>query len=82
MDGVQMAHYGAEGMTYSHGPFGWVFGLILIALVIAVIVRLVRGGGCCHHRNRNQALDILSERFARGEIDASEYEERKATLKK
>ena len=81
MNPTQYAHYGADGMSYAHGPFGWVFGLIVIALIIFVIVRMVRGGGCCHHRNRNAALDVLAERFARGEIDATEYEERRKTLK-
>jgi putative membrane protein len=48
----------------------------VIALGVWVALRLARP------RPANSALDILNERFARGEIDQAEYETRKAALRK
>jgi len=45
----------------------------LIALVVWAILRLTRRGA-------DNALGILKERFARGEIDQQEYEQRKKAL--
>jgi putative membrane protein len=83
-------HYG----YYSSSNFGiWGFLLsglwhiLLLALIIWFIVWLLRG----HHRGRrwggmpgmwqsHSALQILNERYAKGEISKEEYEERKKTL--
>lgn len=46
----------------------------LIALVVWAVRRLSRS------RTPDNALAILKERFARGEIDQQEYEKRKAAL--
>ncbi|MCE3272727.1 MAG: hypothetical protein K0S57_3124 [Ramlibacter sp.] len=66
------------------GGWGW-FGLLHLAwwlLLIAGAVLLVRalagGGWGARH---DSALQILRERFARGEIDAAEYAERRKQLK-
>jgi putative membrane protein len=48
----------------------------LIALVIWVVRRFSAS------RQPDKALSILNERFARGEIDQQEYEQRKTTLLK
>lgn len=64
--------------------WGW-FGLLHLAwwlLLIAGAVLLVRalsGGGW--GTRHDSALQILRERFARGEIDAAEYAERREQLK-
>jgi putative membrane protein len=52
--------------------------------LIAVVVLLVRGRGSGEEdrpapRGRS-AREILDERFARGEIDRDEYEDRRAAL--
>jgi putative membrane protein len=64
-------------------------GLMMIAFwggIIVLIVLAVRwlGGGGSAHRNRptegRSALDILRERYARGEVDHDEFERRKQLL--
>ena len=50
--------------------------LFFVALCIGMIVFMMRG----HGGRRNYALDILKERFARGEITKAEYEERRRVL--
>jgi putative membrane protein len=59
--------------------------ILIIGGVIAVVMLLLRAGRTDIPRtwpdNRRQtAFDILRERFARGEIDRHEYEERKGLL--
>jgi putative membrane protein len=67
--------------------FGPLFMILVLALVIAVVVLLVRWlGGPWQGAAPSQAppvrtpLDILKERFARGEIDKAEFEERRRVL--
>lgn len=54
-----------------------------IILVIVFAVRAISGGspqGAPPAASRNKALEILQERFARGEIDKDDFEERKRLL--
>lgn len=83
-------------MYYGHphmwgGDWGWggmflgpLFGLLFIAAVAVAIVFVVRAvsgdSGHAPRSGRSSALDILDERFARGEIDKDEYEDRKRSL--
>ncbi len=71
--------------------FGWIFGFVFWVLVIVFIVSIVkwvRRGGPEGRRNnfrcgrfwRNSALSILEERYAKGEIDKKEFEEKKKDL--
>lgn len=66
------------------GGFGWVFMILFWGLVIWGIVSLVRGDfGNDNHRNRStekSPLDILKERYAKGEINKEEFEEKKKDL--
>ena len=57
--------------------FGPLVMLFFVALCIGTIVFMMRGG---YGGRSNYALDILKERFARGEITKAEYEERRRVL--
>ena len=64
------------------GPMMMFVMLIVVVLVIVLIVRwlapgIVSGGNCHQHQS---AVHILEERFARGEIDKAEFDERKKAL--
>ena len=55
----------------------------LIVLVASIIVRFVRPLGRASEPtapSRDSAMDVLRERYARGEIDAAEFEERRRLL--
>lgn len=54
-------------------------GLVLLVVLAARWLGGSSSGRASRHDGRN-ALDILEERFARGEIDKKEFEERKRTL--
>jgi len=69
--------------------FGWIFMLIFWGLIIWAIFALVRGvsgHGCCgfghdgQGRGEKPPLDILKERYAKGEIDKDEFEAKKKDL--
>ena len=65
--------------------FGPLFMILFLAAVMIAAVILIRGlvgpwsGPVSSHRSlaRRTPLDILRERFARGEIDKEEFEERR-----
>ena len=78
---------------WNEGWHGWFIGPVMMILILAVVVTLViflvRWLGSTsqgHGANRHGAfgktpLDILDERFARGEINPEEYRERRNTLR-
>lgn len=78
--------WGYDG--YGWGGFGMGIGMFLFwGLIIAVIVLLARGFGSQRRGSEPRlrektALDILGERYARGEIDKSEFEEKRSGLQK
>lgn len=51
-----------------------------IVLVIALIFFFVIYSRQSNQRRNKSALDILNERYARGEIDEEEYEKKKKNL--
>lgn len=70
--------------------WGWGWGMLVMAifwiLIIATVVLVLRWlldqfkpGGTIPQREES-ALDILKKRYARGEIDKAEFEEKKKDL--
>lgn len=63
------------------GAFHMLLWWVLIIVGIAVLLKWLFGGSSRQERAReNSALDILKERYARGEIGKEEFEERKRGL--
>ena len=59
------------------GPLLWI---IVIFGLVALFTRFGLWGHRGYHRRPGGALDILEERFARGEIDKAEFEEKRKAL--
>lgn len=62
------------------GPWGWIVMVAFWIAVIVLVVWAVRSAATTGRPDPDQALRILDERFARGEIDQQEYEERRRIL--
>ena len=69
--------------------FGPLFVLVMVAFCVIMMAVMMRGGmmhGMTHgmhgqRRGSGGALDILNERYARGEINKADYDERRRVLK-
>jgi len=87
--------YGMLGDWGSWGwlwPFHFIIPLLFLALIITVVVLAVRyvigrgdnpmGPGMMGHgrERRSSGLDVLEERYARGEINRDEYLEKKRDI--
>ena len=76
--------WGYDGFGFGGGAMG--IGMLLFwGLIIAAIVVLARGfgarsGGGEPKLREKTPLDILGERYARGEIDKAEFEEKRRDL--
>ena len=70
-------------MGYSGwGGFGWIFMIVFWVLIILGVVALVRYLGRSGQQQEHRTpLDILKERYARGEINKKEFEEKKKDLR-
>lgn len=66
------------GMIF--GPIMMIIFLVVAVLIIAWVLHAVGLGWQSDSQRGNDPLDTLKHRFARGEIDRAEYEERKKAL--
>lgn len=60
--------------------FGMLIPLILIAAVVYAVIRLSGHNHTGYGKNYDNSLDILNERFAKGEIGEEEYKQKKALI--
>jgi putative membrane protein len=90
---AQAQSYGGPGMMGGwgyggyggFGGFGMIVWLIILIAIIAGVVWLVRmivtpGGTPAASARRSPALDVLEERYARGEINRDEYLQKKGDM--
>lgn len=72
-----MMHYGYHGYM---GLFGVFWTVIFWVAVIWMIVWLVRKGSGWHHMGGPDSLEILKQRYAKGEITKKQFEEMKKEI--
>ena len=65
--------YGFGGQGWGMG-FGWLFGIIVLFFFIRIISKTISPA---HLSGQKSALDILKERYTRGEISKEEFKEKK-----
>ena len=61
---------------FGHG-FGLIFWFIIIAAIVVLITRL---GSSLSETGGKSALEILKERYARGEIEREEFERKRKEI--
>jgi putative membrane protein len=76
---------GPQHMMEGGGGFGMIFmgliWLLILALIVTLIWFLIRKGGNLTSQNSEESpLEILSKRYARGEIDEEEYQRKKKRI--
>lgn len=73
--------YGDYGI--GHAIFS-IFSIVVLIMVIIMAIRFLRGKPMGHGRHHwcgwNSALETLKERYAKGEIDRAEFEQKKKDL--
>ena len=70
---------GFEGHGWGMG-WWWIIGLIIVVAVIWMVIKSKNTNRNANMPSGKSAFDILKERYARGEIDKKEFEERKKDL--
>jgi putative membrane protein len=60
--------------------FGWIFWLILIAVVVWAVFRITGSTKGGRTSDRGDPIQILKERYAKGEIEKDEFERMKREL--
>jgi putative membrane protein len=74
-----------DRMMDGGGAGWWVWGVlmmfVMLGIVALVVWLIVRASHSAHGGQSSSAREILSERFARGEIDTDEYHDRLSKLR-
>ncbi len=77
--------FGPGMMGWGWG-FGWIFMIIFWGLVVAGLIFLVKWLASLsrtpapHEKSHDSALDILKQRYAKGEINKEEFDQKKRDL--
>lgn len=71
--------HGLNGMGFGMG-FGWLIGILILVFIIWTITKGFNISKNPTKIEKKSAIDILKERYARGEINKQEFEEKKNIL--
>jgi putative membrane protein len=71
-----MDGYGAHGLGMG---WWWIIGIVIVVVIVWVVVKRLNQSSTNQGIGKS-ALDILKERYASGEIDKQEFEERRRDL--
>ena len=72
---MQMMNYGFGAAEAGMVIIGIIFWILVIAGIVLLIKYLIEGRG-----GQESALEILKKRYARGEINREEFEEKKKDM--
>jgi putative membrane protein len=82
--GPQWGMMGGYGYGYGFGLIHMVVWVVVLVAIVALVVWLVRSfsgsGGQGASARRSAGLDVLEERYARGEIKREEYLQKKKDI--
>lgn len=70
-----------SGFGWGMSGGGWIFMVVVLALLVAGVIWLVRGASGHREEGEGTARKILDERLASGDISAEEYEARRRALR-
>jgi len=68
-----------NGMYWGMG-WWWIIGLVIIVTIVWITVKILKKSSNSYNSLRNNPIDTLKERYARGEIDKLEFDEKKSIL--
>ena len=68
------------GIPFFHGPFGFIFTLLFWGAIIWLSLSIAQNIFNALRSKNSQALEILKNRFAKGEITLEEFENMKKLI--
>ena len=79
--GQHGAHYGPTGASSIHwAPLWMLLALVVLVCAVSLVSRSLRGGSTTPTDAQDEALAALRRRYATGDIDDAEFEERRTRL--
>ena len=77
-----MMNYYGYNMMGGWGIFMMIILVILIVIIVYAVMKLVQGGSNAGttSNGRDEALEILNQRYAKGELSDEEYQQKKKLL--
>ena len=71
---------GGWGAGYGYGLMHMAMSIAVIVAIVFLVIWLVRTMAPAHHPRRSSGLEVLEERYARGEINRDEYLQKKKDI--